>query len=121
MPMMGASRCLAMHAVMSNAPICRPRVRKLCTHATASCAGSALLNIDWSTRSVASSLDSEDPRNMMVLTQSDLATWRASYPSCAQRVSDRHDRTHKRTRNTFIRLKLSATHLCSMPSVTSFV
>lgn len=54
-PMIGTSRCLAMHAVMSNAPMCRPRVRKLCTHATASCPGIALVNMDCRVRSVASS------------------------------------------------------------------
>ena len=79
---MGTSRCLAMHDTISSDPMCRPRVRKLCTHATASCAGRALLNIDWRIRSVASSLDSDSLRNMIVLIHSALATCRASYPSC---------------------------------------
>lgn len=77
-PMMGTSRCLAMHEVMSSAPMCRPRVRKLWTHATASCPGIALVNMDCRTRSVASSLDSELLRSMMDLIHRDLATWRAS-------------------------------------------
>ncbi len=67
-----------MHDTISSDPMCSPRVRKLCTHATASCAGSALLNMDWRIRSVAWSLDSDSLRNMIALTHSALATWRAS-------------------------------------------
>jgi len=80
-----------MHETISSAPMCSPRVRKLCTHATASCAGSALLNIDCRIRSVAWSLESDSLRNMMVLTHSALATCRASYPSCGGPAPDQSE------------------------------
>jgi len=67
-----------MHEIISSAPMCRPRVRKLCTQAAASCPGSALQNMDCRIRSVASSFDSDSPKNMMVFTHSALATCRAS-------------------------------------------